>query len=160
MLSFKVFVILCLSVVVVFCDNAQNSNDQSASIFQSCITETKLSGDALKGFRSMSIPKTQAEKCMMGCLMRKVNVINKGKFSIEEATKVAQKYYGTNETMMKKAKELIDVCAKKAQSSTDECTVAGVVTTCIVEEAQKAGLTGGPGSRAKRSVSPKFRRNI
>ncbi|MCP6508395.1 pheromone/general odorant binding protein, partial [Klebsiella pneumoniae] len=51
--------------------------------------------DALKGFRSMSIPKSQAEKCMMGCLMRKVNVINNGKFSVEEASKIAQKYYGT-----------------------------------------------------------------
>lgn len=39
--------------------------------------------------------------------------INKGKFSVEEATKVAQKYYGTNEAMMKKAQGLIDVCAKK-----------------------------------------------
>jgi len=39
--------------------------------------------------------------------------INNGKFSVEEATKVAQKYYGANEAMMKKAKDLIDVCAKK-----------------------------------------------
>lgn len=46
--------------------------------------------------------------------MQKIYVkINKGKFSVEEATKVAQKYYGTNESMMKKAKDLIDVCAKK-----------------------------------------------
>uniref|UniRef100_A0A2S2NNE2 Uncharacterized protein n=1 Tax=Schizaphis graminum TaxID=13262 RepID=A0A2S2NNE2_SCHGA len=161
MFALKV-VCLCLSVAVVFGENnQQNSNDRSASIFQSCISETKLSGDALKGFRSMSIPKTQAEKCMMGCLMRKVNVINKGKFSVEEATKVAQKYYGTNETMMKKAKDLIDVCAKKAQSTTEECALAGIVTTCIVEEAQKAGLTGGPGgNRSRRTVSPKFRANV
>ncbi|XP_060865146.1 general odorant-binding protein 28a [Metopolophium dirhodum] len=152
---------LCLSVAVVLGENNQQngSSDRSATIFQSCIAETKLSGDALKGFRSMSIPKTQAEKCMMGCLMRKVNVINKGKFSVEEATKVAQKYYGTNEVMMKKAKDLIDVCAKKAQSTTEECALAGIVTTCIVEEAQKAGLSGGPGSRSRRTVSPKFRRD-
>ncbi|XP_025421305.1 general odorant-binding protein 28a [Sipha flava] len=154
-------VLLCWTITIVFCDNnSQNSNDRSASIFQSCIAETKLSGDALKGFRSMSIPKSQAEKCMMGCLMRKVNVINKGKFSVEEATKVAQTYYGTNQTMMKKAKDLIDVCAKKAQSASDECTLAGVVTTCIVEEAQKAGLSGGPGSRSRRNVSPKFRHSV
>ncbi|VVC29375.1 Pheromone/general odorant binding protein [Cinara cedri] len=160
------FAFLCsLSVAVVFCENESQptANDRSASIFKSCVAETKLSGDALKAFRSMSIPKSQAEKCMMGCLMRKVNVINKGKFSEEEATKIAQTYYGTNETMMKKAKDLIGICSKKAQSTTDECALAGIVTTCIVEEAQKAGLSGGPGNHqghSKRSVSPKFRGNI
>lgn len=42
--------------------------------------------------------------------------INNGKFSVEEASKIAQKYYGTNQTMMKKAKDLIDVCAKRGNS--------------------------------------------
>lgn len=41
--------------------------------------------------------------------------INKGKFSEEEATKIAQTYYGTNEAMMKKAKDLISVCSKKGK---------------------------------------------
>lgn len=27
-----------------------------------------------------------------------------------------------------------------AQSATDECTLAGIITTCIVEEAQKVSL--------------------
>lgn len=46
--------------------------------------------------------------------------INNGKFSVEEATKIAQKYYGTNQTMMKKAKDLIDVCANKGDLQSNE----------------------------------------
>lgn len=41
--------------------------------------------------------------------------INNGKFSEDEATKIAQTYYGTNESMMKKAKDLIGVCSKKGK---------------------------------------------
>lgn len=106
---------------------------------------------------------------MMGCLMRKVNVvcahticvqktalyikkkkkmvkisdfdvlmgfkclqINNGKFSEEEATKIAQTYYGTNESMMKKAKDLIGICSKKGKRNNN----ATVLATEIDHEVQ------------------------
>ncbi|XP_050442805.1 uncharacterized protein LOC126846938 [Adelges cooleyi] len=146
--------VLCLSLMVSVVCADDNSKNHVSTIYQKCQTEVKLSNEEMKSFRSMGIPKSQSEKCMMGCLMKEVKVINNGKFSVEGASKVAEKYYGSNQPLMQKAKGIIEACAKKSESASDECSVAGIVTTCIVEEASKAGLSGGPGNRSTRSILP------
>ncbi|XP_050548068.1 uncharacterized protein LOC126909674 [Daktulosphaira vitifoliae] len=138
--------VLCFSLIVAVTFANENAKNHVASIYKKCQEEVKLSNEEMQGFRSMGIPKSQNEKCMMGCLMKEVNVINNKKFSIEGASKIAEKYYGSNQQLMQKARGIIETCAKKSESASDECSVAGIVTTCIVEEAARAGLSGGPGN--------------
>ncbi|VVC24260.1 Pheromone/general odorant binding protein [Cinara cedri] len=153
---------LCLAAVVVFGDNSSGSSkSRSNEVLKSCVAETKLSEDALKTLRAKGVPQTQPEKCMVGCLMRKKNVISNGTFSEKGLSQIAHEYFGTNQTIVTQAKSLVQVCANRAQSAgTDECTLAGVVTTCVVEEAQKAGLPTVPGSRSTSKVTTKVRRNV
>lgn len=67
-------------------------------------------------------------------------------FTLENRVKVESfinpgvKYEDTvngNDYLNKNIKDLLIFVRFSAQSATDECSVAGVVTTCIVEEAQK-----------------------
>lgn len=82
---------------------------------------------------------------MMACLMKEAGIIENTKFSKEGAERLAQRYYADNEENMTKARSIIDSCDAYVSEETEECSLATKLAFCVVEEAQKVGLSSVPG---------------
>ncbi|CAI6366339.1 unnamed protein product [Macrosiphum euphorbiae] len=147
MLNLKVMMFACLSVTAVFCENDQkryNSNTES------CLLETNMSRDefqamlATENDSQLVILKTQAHKCMFGCMMRKNHIINNGIVSVDVLNAYVLNFYGTSDykrrLISKKVEQVVDICTKKDNLPTEECALAGILIPCIAVEANKAGL--------------------
>nr|AXE72018.1 OBP1 [Megoura viciae] len=100
--------------------------------------------------RELTILKSHAHKCMFGCVMRKNHIVNDGVVSKEVLSKYVLNFYGRPDykrrLIIKDVEHIVDVCAKKVadESETDECELAATLVTCIVLEANKAGLVDDP----------------
>lgn len=77
--------------------------------------------------------------------MREAGIIEDSKFSKEGAERLAQRYYEDNEENMNKARSIIDSCDSYVAEETEECSLATKLAFCVVEEAQKVGLSSVPG---------------
>ncbi|XP_060865883.1 uncharacterized protein LOC132941748 [Metopolophium dirhodum] len=148
MLNLKVMMFLCLSVIVVYCENDQNK--LSNAELESCLLETKIPKDEFEDMvmipnnHELKILKTHAQKCMMSCMMRKNHIINNGSISGEVLYRYVLNYFGTSDykrrLISRKVEQVVDICAKKDNLPTEECALAEVIVTCIRLEANKVGL--------------------
>ncbi|VVC24261.1 Pheromone/general odorant binding protein [Cinara cedri] len=136
----RVMMCLCLSVSVVLSASSLKSadNNNSDAKIKSCLQETNFSYDEFKVLVAKGVPETQAEKCMTGCMLRILNMINNLKFTETGYKKLLYTYFGTNEEIISKANTFIEYCAKQGESeATDECSLAGIVGSCVAKEASK-----------------------
>uniref|UniRef100_A0A8D8VYG3 General odorant-binding protein 28a n=1 Tax=Cacopsylla melanoneura TaxID=428564 RepID=A0A8D8VYG3_9HEMI len=123
----------------------QDNRERVQQIYAKCMSEVQAEDKDLEGFRKMQIPDSDKGKCMMACLMKEAGIIENSKFSKEGAEKLAERYYGENVDDMNKARSIIDNCDSFVSDETEECNLATKLAFCVVEEAQKVGLSSVPG---------------
>ncbi|KAI5732958.1 hypothetical protein M8J76_006126 [Diaphorina citri] len=134
----------CVLMGGIRADEAEN-RERVQQIYAKCMSETQAEDKDLEGFRKMQIPDSEKGKCMMACLMKEAGIIENTKFSKEGAERLAQRYYADNEENMTKARSIIDSCDAYVAEETEECSLATKLAFCVVEEAQKVGLSSVPG---------------
>ncbi|XP_065205261.1 general odorant-binding protein 19d-like isoform X2 [Planococcus citri] len=138
-----------LSILVVFfnfIDNTLCSEEEERikAIYSKCREETQIDENEMETFRKMELPTSTKGKCMMGCLMREASIIVNGRFNKDGALQVAERYYSGRQEELEKARMVVDICEKKIEYETEECEIAGNLASCVIEEAQKIGLTSVP----------------
>nr|APB03424.1 odorant-binding protein 1 [Sitobion avenae] len=150
MLNLKVMMFLCLSVTVVYCEIEENRLNNNTAI-EICILETNIPKDEFQAMVTMpnnpdvDILTTRAQKCMLGCVMRKNHIINDGYVSTDVLYRYVMNFYGAvpntkRKLLSRTVSKVIDICTKKDNLPTEECVLADLIMTCVRSEALKRGL--------------------
>nr|AXB87327.1 odorant-binding protein 12 [Tropidothorax elegans] len=87
--------------------------------------------DDVENLKNRKLPQSKEGKCMMACILKKLNVINKdGKFEVATVkTWMADKYKG-NTVKLTRAYARADNCAEQLPAIEDECEFAAKLLEC------------------------------
>ncbi|CAH1104044.1 unnamed protein product [Psylliodes chrysocephalus] len=105
---------------------------------QTCIEETKASGDDVAQLMAHTIPDTHEGKCMISCVYKKFKIQNEdGTINTEEANKLMEKVKDNDAELYEKLNTVYQTCNKPSIVVEDHCLTAVNLASCAVAEAKK-----------------------
>ncbi|BET00831.1 Odorant Hypothetical protein protein [Nesidiocoris tenuis] len=85
------------------------------------------------------LPESQNGKCFVACIMKEVKALENGKANVA-VMKEANRERNTDEAIIAKADQVIDICAQEVSAGGDECETAIQLVKCAITKGREMGI--------------------
>ncbi|KAL1117104.1 hypothetical protein AAG570_004432 [Ranatra chinensis] len=117
----------------------QQLKEQVAALAENCKSVAKITPEQAKIATNQAVPKTEAEKCFLGCIYDGIGLAKDGQFNEAGARSLAQLRFGSSPDELGKANTMIEACAKEAvaKDSSEKCAIGRLLRECFLKNGAK-----------------------